>query len=169
MAEVSKRHLHSTMVLLKFVPRWLIVASFTNLHSTMVLLKLPAEDLRYSSFHHLHSTMVLLKWICNKRSAIDYVFTFHYGSTEIRYGSCKIHGKRIYIPLWFYWNMFSIKWVICLVCIYIPLWFYWNKFTFCFQVFYARFTFHYGSTEIRRFFLSLKPVNQALILSTSFI
>ena len=50
--------------------------------------------------------MVLFKCIPNSKTNVQHhIFTFHYGSIQIRSGPGINYNKTIYIPLWFYSNV----------------------------------------------------------------
>ena len=57
---------------------------------------------------------------------------------------------KIYIPLWFYSNFFTRKFLCYHNGIYIPLWFYSNKNIVYVDTDSCKFTFHYGSILIQQ-------------------
>ena len=99
------------------------------------------------------------------------VFTFQYGSTQIEYstsiGNSKFYlhsnmdllkyslaTKRkvrswIYIPIWIYSNLYRPYLPCRLFRIYIPIWIYSNEIDVRVARVDAKFTFQYGSTQIK--------------------
>ena len=116
--------LHSTMLLLKCLVKWLLIRLWGIYIPLCHYLNAKAEIIGGAQIY-LHSTMLLLKYY--------------------RCSSC-YYSYSIYIPLCYYLNV-ALRGCMCIPShIYIPLCYYLNRSTTSTFPMHSIFTFHYATT-----------------------
>ena len=89
-----------------------------------------------------------LMYLCQLRQKTPVIFKFQYGSTLIMNRQEVEEMKKLYIPIWFYFNTGHPQDTVVILLLYIPIWFYFNPMNLQTFAEGGTFTFQYGSTLI---------------------